>query len=342
MFAAKVKKEYAEKVRKLLEQKGLIDRARKLIKTNNAVEIPVISVVEEDYKFIERFNPKIITQKKIIKKISIAPLEEITRIVDIPQEFKRYLPNKWEKLGDVLIMKIPKELESYERAIASAYARVLGAKTVVKDLGIYGKERKPEVEKIFGESTETTHIENKIKFKLDVAKIMFSSGNLEERKRMANISNSNEVVVDMFAGIGYFSIPLAFYSKPKKLLAYEINPIAYKYLCDNIKLNKVQNIMAPRLEDCLNAEEYLADRVIMGYLKNTFLYLPKALRILKSQGGVIHYHENSPNELLPKALWDKIKNIIEREKRTVEVLKLVKVKSYAPGVTHAVLDLKIR
>jgi tRNA wybutosine-synthesizing protein 2 len=342
MFAVKVRKELVEQVRKLLTQKGLVDNTRKFIKNNDFGEIPVISNIPEEYKFIEKFSPRIIVQKKIIKRVFSTPLEEITRIVKIPQKLKSLLPQRWEKLGSVLLLKIPNELERYEDEVAEAYAKVINAKTVVKDLGIYGKERKPKVEKIFGENTETIHKENKIKFKLDVAKIMFSSGNLEERKRMANISNNNEVVVDMFAGIGYFSIPLAFYSKSKKLLAYEINPIAYRYLCDNIELNKVQNIVESYLEDCLNAKECLADRVIMGYLKDTYFYLPKALKILKPCGGIIHYHENCPDELLPKELCEKVKYIVEREGRDVRILKFVKVKSYSPGVTHVVLDLEIK
>jgi len=34
---------------------------------------------------------------------------------------------------------------------------------------------------------------------------MFSSGNMDERIRMSMISDKNEVVVDLFAGIGYFN-----------------------------------------------------------------------------------------------------------------------------------------
>lgn len=341
MFAVRIRKEYVEEVRKLLFQKGLVDPTRKFIKVGSEVEIPVHSGNIQDYNFIKAYEPELARQKKPIRFVPQDPFENILQLVNIPAELKKELPKKWEKLGSVLLLKIPTRLEEFETELAQVYAKALKAKTVVKDLGIYGERREPRVKKLFGVSTETIHRENKIKFKLDVSQLMFSSGNLEERKRIAKISNKNEVVVDMFAGIGYFSIPLTVYSKPKKVIAYEINPIAYKYLCENIKLNKVENIIVPKLEDCRNAQELVADRIIMGYLKKTEKYLPKALRVLKRAGGIIHYHQTCPNELI-SSLAEKVNVIVAKEGKKAELLKLTKVKSYAPGVTHLVLDLKIK
>ncbi len=82
------------------------------------------------------------------------------------------------------------------------------------------------------------------------------------------ISNPHETVVDLFAGIGYFTLPMAVYSKPKKMFACEINPIAYQYLCANVVLNHVTNIVEPLLGDNRKiAPKDCADRVILGYLK---------------------------------------------------------------------------
>ena len=72
---------------------------------------------------------------------------------------------------------------------------------------------------------------------------MWSKGNTTERKRMSTISDKGETVVDMFAGIGYFSIPMAVHSKPSKIYSIEINPISYGYLCENVYLNKVEDIV---------------------------------------------------------------------------------------------------
>ena len=128
--------------------------------------------------------------------------------------------------------------------------------------------REPNVKIIYGnKKTETIHIENGIRYKLDPQKVMFSSGNMDERIRMAKISNPKETVVDLFAGIGYFTLPMAVYSKPKKIFACEINPVAYDYLCKNIVQNDVTSIVEPLLGDNkTTAPKNVADRIIMGYI----------------------------------------------------------------------------
>ncbi|MBS3777753.1 MAG: class I SAM-dependent methyltransferase family protein, partial [Candidatus Thermoplasmatota archaeon] len=107
------------------------------------------------------------------------------------------LPTKWEKVGDVLILTLEKELIPFEEKIAEVYAAVLSCKSVLKDTGgIVGEFREPEVRLIYGdENTVTVHKENGVKFKLDPAQIMFSSGNMSERKRMSYLDCHGETVV---------------------------------------------------------------------------------------------------------------------------------------------------
>lgn len=239
---------------------------------------------------------------------------------------------KGKVIGDILVLK--KDVENPYRLL-----EIPGVNRVVKLGHINGLKREPEVEVLIGDGTETIHKENHCLFKMDVAKVMWSKGNTGERKRMANIVQDGEVVVDMFAGIGYFSIPMAVHSKPAKIYSVEINPVAYNYLCENIRLNKVEDVVEPLLGDCRElAPRGVADRVLMGYIGNTHEYLPAAMEVLKD-GGVVHYHESVP---------DKIKFIrpVERIKeaageRDVEVLKKRIIKPYSPGVYHVVVDAKI-
>lgn len=255
-----------------------------------------------------------------------------------------YLPIKWEKIGDVLILVLSKKFEKYKSIIGETYAEVLNCKTVLNNLGeIYGVFRTPKVEIIYGsENTETIHKENKIRYKLDVAKIMFSSGNMNERIRMATISNVNEIVIDMFAGIGYFTLPLAVYSNPKKIFSCEINPISFSYLCENIVLNDVTKTVIPLLGNNIKtAPENIADRIIMGYLKNTKKFFEKAINCLKNGVGNIHYHETCPDKSIPNNILKNVKKIVEKKYRKVSLLDYKIIKSYAPGISHIVLDLKI-
>ena len=190
----------------------------------------------------------------------------------LPDDLLKKIPNKWEKVGDAAILVLPKGLKKYKSIIGKNFAEVLNCKTVLNDFGgITGELREPNVEIIFGsKDTETTHKENGICFKLDPQKIMFSSGNMDERIRIATVSNSNEVVVDLFAGIGYFTLPIAVYSKPEMIVACEKNPVSFNYLKKNITLNNVTSIVEPLKGDNRKVvPKFIADRVIMGYIGST-------------------------------------------------------------------------
>lgn len=268
-----------------------------------------------------------------------------TALADIiPQKEIRRLPQKWELIGTVAIIKLPKELDKNKAIIAKHYAKYLQCKTILNDVGgITGIYREPAVEVIFGEkNTETIHKENGIRFNLDPQKIMFSSGNMNERKRMATISNNSEVVVDLFAGIGYFSIPMAVKSNPKKIVSCEINPLSYEYLCKNIVLNDVTPIVEPVLGDCRkNAPNDIANRVIMGYIGKTHLFLPTAFNCLKKHTGIIHYHDVFPDKYIPQLPMKHIEEIAHTYKRKATLLSYTLIKSYAPGISHSVVDVKI-
>lgn len=274
------------------------------------------------------------------------PLSKIKKSLsnEIPLELTNYLPEKWEKIGDIVIIKLNEKLRNYGGKIGKTYAEILCCKTVLNDVGgISGIYREPNVEILYGcENTETIHKENGIKYKLDVQKIMFSSGNMDERLRMAKISNKNETVVDLFAGIGYFTLPMAVYSKPKKIFSCEINPVAYRYLCKNIVLNHVTSIVEPLLGDNrTTAPKNVAERVVMGYIEDTDRFLPVAFDCLKNCTGYIHYHDVCPNELLPERSFRRIQETAGKHKRNIDLLTCRVIKSYAPGVSHVVLDIRV-
>ena len=104
------------------------------------------------------------------------------------------------------------------------------------------------MEIVFGSETETVHREGAILYKLDAARLMFSSGNFDEKKRMGELDCTGETVVDMFAGIGYFTLPLAKLAHAKRVIACEINPLAHSYLRQNLVLNRVESMVEPTWE----------------------------------------------------------------------------------------------
>jgi tRNA wybutosine-synthesizing protein 2 len=142
----------------------------------------------------------------------------------------------------------------------------------------------------------------------------------------------------MFAGIGYFTIPIGVHSNAREVIAIEINPNSYHFLCENIELNKLDNI-TPILGDCkVETPKFKADRIIMGYVKTTHHYLKVAIDSL-NEGGILHYHETVPEKLMETRPIERI--ISQANGRDVELLKINKIKKYAPGVEHVVVDARI-
>ncbi|MFQ5975030.1 MAG: class I SAM-dependent methyltransferase family protein [Candidatus Hydrothermarchaeales archaeon] len=246
----------------------------------------------------------------------------------------------WELLGNIVILKLPRGLEDSKFLIGEMVLKLHPkAQSVVNRKEIKGVYREPEVELIAGTKTKTLHKENGCIFKVDPTKVMFSFGNLEERKRMANISNEKETVIDMFACVGQFSIPMAKHSNPKATYAVEKNPAAFNFLKENIRLNNLKN-MHPILGDCRKVTpKNLADRVVMGYLFETHKYLPSAVDALKN-GGMIHYHTTSHKEDIERE-EKTVKDIVKREGRSIDFMENRIVKSYAPKIYHFVIDIKI-
>jgi len=274
------------------------------------------------------------------------PIEQIEKkLIDgIPKSSIEFLPNKWEKTGDVLTIVLPKKLEEYKEKIGGIYSLVLGCKTVLNDIGgISGEYRKPNVEIIYGSDiTETVHKENGVRYKLDPQKIMFSSGNMDERIRMGSISKPGEIVVDLFAGIGYFTLPIAVHCKPVKVIAVEKNPVSYDYLCKNVTLNNVIDIVEPILGDNRNvAPKDIADRIIMGYFGDTYKFLDLAFSCLKNCCGTIHYHDTFAEETAPEEPMNRVEKIADKYDRCARLLTYKNVKSYAPGINHYVFDIKV-
>ncbi len=238
---------------------------------------------------------------------------------------------KWKKIGNILILD---KNNNYNYNNLKQIAQKHHVKTIIKINKIHGNKRQPQIQILYGEDTQTIHKENKCLFKLDLSQVMWSKGNTNERLRIAQLVKDNETIIDMFAGIGYFSIPIAVHANPQKIHSIEINPNSYKYLKENIKLNKINNIN-PILGDCKEiTPHYKADRIIMGYIKTTHHYLKTAINSL-NKNGTIHYHETAPEKLIPTRPLNRIKKSTNRK---FKILNIQKIKKYSPGIYHIVID----
>lgn len=255
------------------------------------------------------------------------------------------LPSSYQIVGDIMLIKFLRlKTKKQKKIVIDTILKIFPhIKTICEIKQISGEYRKPKIVKLVGKETITTHKENDVMYKIDVSKLMFSKGNLSERKRLIDKIKTGETIVDMFAGIGYFSLGISKFSSAARVYAIEKNKVAAKYLKENIKINKLKNI-TPLLIDCRKAQNKYniqgADRIIMGYFPATEKFLKFAIKMGKP-GTIIHFHNTYQN----KELWEKpiehINKVCEGLGIKYKILECKKVKSFAPNVFHVVIDFQI-
>lgn len=253
------------------------------------------------------------------------------------------VPDKWERYGHVLVLKVPDALRARERELAEAFADALDVDTVLADdAGVAGELREPSMRFLLGEDAVTEHVEHGVRYRFDAAKVMFSSGNKWERARAGTLDAAGETVVDLFAGIGYFALPLAMFAKPRRIVAIEKNPVSHRFLAMNAELNGVAGVVEPWLGDNRDyAPRGFADRVFLGYVGTTREFLPVALSMLKRAGGTLHYHTTCPAHLALTEPFAEVADHAHDAGFRAEILFARTVKSYSPGIAHAVADVRV-
>lgn len=156
------------------------------------------------------------------------------------------LPKSYDIIGDILIFEIKDKLTNKEeKQIANELLKLnSNIKVVAKRADIYkGKYRTRKIKILAGEKrTETIHKENGINIKLDVEKCYFSPRLSQERLRIARLVKENEDVLVMFSGVAPYPLVIAKNARPGSIYGIEINPVAYKYALENVRINRFSNI----------------------------------------------------------------------------------------------------
>jgi tRNA (guanine37-N1)-methyltransferase len=216
----------------------------------------------------------------------------------LPSEDLAHVYNSYDIVGDLAILRLTGTSRKYRRiaaeAIMNAHKHV---KTVLAQTSpVHGDFRLRKLEHIAGEDkTATVYKESGCTFSVDVEKCYFSPRLFHERMRIAKRVRNREVVVNMFAGVGCFSIVIARHSDAEKVYSIDVNPAAIQHMRENVRLNRVYGKVIPILGDAKEVIEKrlcrVADRTLMPLPEKAFEYLPFALLTLKKTGGWVHYHD---------------------------------------------------
>ncbi|NLE03552.1 MAG: class I SAM-dependent methyltransferase family protein [Crenarchaeota archaeon] len=268
---------------------------------------------------------------------------------DIPKNLIEKIPRALDVIGDIAIVEIPAELELYKNSIGMAILKVHpNLHTAFSKIGaINGVFRLRDIEFLVGNNTSTTlHKEYGCTYHIDVAKVYFSPRLSQEHWRISSLVKNGETVIDLFAGVGPFVIPIAKKFPDVKIYAIDINPDAVEYLKINMKINKIKDQIVPIIGDSrkIVKEKFfgLADRVIMNLPETAYDFIDVACKAIKSAGGVIHFYGfiRLPDTI--EAYQQRFREAVECNNRKVVKFDFVKpIRETAPYEWQVVLDAQI-
>ncbi len=265
---------------------------------------------------------------------------------EFTQEELEKVGTSFDVVGDIAVIKLPDELLERKGIVGEALMEVHGnVKTVLLQTGpVDGEFRIRELEVIAGEDrTETVHKEYGCSFEVDLAEVYFSPRLANERFQVAKKVEPDEVVTNMFAGVGCYSILMAKHADPEKVYSIDKNPKAVEYMKRNVRTNKVSGTVVPVEGDAREMiEKYFedkSDRVLMPLPEFGRDFFGDALKALKPEGGIIHFYDYGEDPDLFGPSLDFVRD--EASGKSVELRDKRVVRSYAPNLYHVVLDLQI-
>lgn len=347
----KVPKALGEKTLNLAKQLNLCNRKLKVRQVEDYLYIPLISEplpvhIEEFQKSVPEFELTTfsfsLNEKRPLKLVDV--LEG-----SLPPRLLANLPRAIDFVGDIAIVQIPAELESHKKMVGKAvletHKRVRAV--LAKSSAVGGLYRLREFEAIAGEDKkETVHKEYGCTYHVDLSKVYFSPRLSYEHERVASQVGDGETVVDMFAGVGPFSILIAKKRSNVQVYAIDVNPDALRYLKTNVAANRVENRVVPILGDArqmvMAKLKGVANRVIMNLPERALEYVDVACDAIKAEGGTIHYYEFTTGTEPLKMANNRLTEAVEQTGRAVKKILLARtVRVIAPYTWQVVVDAKI-
>ncbi len=347
----KVPKSYGEKTIALAGNLGLADKSLVIQREEDSLCIPLNREPEGvELATIKTQIPKFTFYTAVFSEKQLSP-ETLTQALQdkLPPDLVAKVPQAFDIIGDIVVIDIPIQLKAYQNLIGEAILKTQrNVKTVLAKAGdISGVFRVRDYDYIAGEQkTKTIHREFGCQFHVDVAKAYFSPRLSHEHERVAVQVQDDETVVDLFAGVGPFSVLTAKRNPKVKVYAVDLNPDAVELLKVNVRVNRVENQVFPMLADAREVAatklKGTADRVIMNLPETAIDFVDAACNSIKPQGGIVHFYGfvRAPDSI--ENLQRRFSVFIEKNGRKVESFLYVKaIRETAPFESQIALDAKI-
>jgi tRNA (guanine37-N1)-methyltransferase len=347
----RVPKNRTEQALALIGKLGLRDKALEIERDARFVWVPLARKPsnEETALLAEQsldvtFEVRVFQERKQRKKTLADVLTNV-----LPPHLLASLPKALDVVGDIAIIEVPSELKPSEKLVGAAIMEThRNIRTVLAKAGaVTGTYRTRDFTVIAGEPrTRTVHKEFGCQYQVDVAKAYFSPRLSHEHERVASQVQEGETVVDLFAGVGPFSVLIGKRHPTVKVYAIDINPDAYELLKKNVLLNRVQGNVSPLLGDARQiVHDKLAgtaDRVIMNLPESANEFIDIACEAVKHEGGVVHFYGFVRLPDTVEALKSRFAAAVEKAGRSFErFLTARAVRETAPFEQQIVLDARV-
>src|SRR6267378_305133 len=294
-----VPKTQGESAIQILSKLNLLSRKLAPQTMGDMLHVPLSRAPQpEEQKKLDRALGEQNLSKEKFPSVSpaVGSLEEVLAR-QLPSSIVSLVSKSFDVIGDIAIIELSPATEPFEKDIAEALMKVhKNVKTVYSKAGpITDNQRLRPLHHVLGAvRTETIHKELGCRFKIDISKAFFSPRLSSEHNRVAEQVRPRECVVDMFAGVGPFSILIAKRLEDVQVHAIDANPEAAKLIAENARMNKVQDRITVWSDDArVVVKDNLlgkATRVIMNHPSEAKDFLRPACEALRRDGGIVHYY----------------------------------------------------
>ncbi|BAI60997.1 1-methylguanosine tRNA methyltransferase [Methanocella paludicola SANAE] len=320
----KVPKREGESTRKMLAESEVIDYRLKIKSDEQFVYIPLIPGISKD--ILSKIDPTL--------ALAECDFEENERTRSV-EEILGFAPS-FEVIGDIAVVA-----EEYDVKVGEAIMEVhKNVRTVlVPTTPVVGEFRIRHYRVLCGEDrTTTVYREHGFIYEMDLNKVYFSPRLSTERKRITDQVTDMELVLDMFAGVGPFAIPIS--KRAMYTIAVDKNPDAVEYLKKNIALNKASRIEAVNMDARDIQTPQPPDRIIMNLPHTAHEFLDVAFRLIAT-GGIIHYYDIRPETEIFDAVIKMVRQKASYSGCLIDIVNKRIVRSYSPHEYNIVLDIRV-
>ncbi len=333
----------AEEARLRLIKAGILLKTKKIIKNRDFVYLPIsdsasiIDILEDlEYQLEYQVFPDELLKPSIIDSLKL----------EFPDEPWEEISIKFDQIGEIGLLRLDSELTSKAFRL-KAGAKILNAypkiNSVLNKLDITeGIKRIFPVEFLAGEEKyESWHKEYGVLIKVDLKNAYFNPRLAEEHRRLSLEVTNGERILDLFTGVGPFSLHCA-KEQHCEVIAVDINPYAIKNLNASIKRNKLKGSIIPIIGDAgkvFRSNKYF-DRIIINLPNHSINYLVYASKLVKN-GGIITFYQFveksiQPPQSLVSIIAEKLKNVC-----TYDILTNRVGREVSPSRIQVNVDLRI-